>query len=93
LIKIAHERAHAWVFTDIFMGQNPNLHIWFQRDIRNPNQGNNTMTNFKMVLAMDVTTLWAGAATAQQIGVVGLYQNGASLNAVAATDLGCVDRL
>ena len=50
------------------------------------------MTNFRMALALGATTLWAGAgaATAQQIGVVGLYQNGASLDTAAATDLGCV---
>lgn len=47
------------------------------------------MTIIKMMLALGATTLWAGAATAQQVGVVGLYQNGASLDAAAATDLGC----
>ena len=46
------------------------------------------MKNLNIMLTL-TTALWAGVATAQQIGVVGLYQNGASLNEAAATNLGC----
>ncbi|MBL4759184.1 MAG: hypothetical protein JKY32_16640 [Rhizobiales bacterium] len=50
------------------------------------------MKKMKMMIALGATIFWAGAgaATAQQIGVVGLYQNGQSLNNTAISDLGCV---
>lgn len=48
------------------------------------------MTNLKMTLALTSSILCGGAASAAEIGVVGLYQNGAQLNEAAATDLGCV---
>lgn len=47
------------------------------------------MTKFKIMIAMIATTLWAGGASAQQIGVVGLYQNGTAIDVSAAAELGC----
>lgn len=47
------------------------------------------MKNIEMIAAITAVTLFAGAVSAQQVGVVGLYQNGSALNVAAISDLGC----
>lgn len=47
------------------------------------------MRNVNMIAAITAATLFTGAAFAQQVGVVGLYQNGAALNTAVLNDLGC----
>lgn len=47
------------------------------------------MNNCNVIAAITATTFLAGAASAQQIGVVGLYQNGTDFSQAALSDLGC----
>jgi len=47
------------------------------------------MKNVNMIAAITAATLFAGAVSAQQVGVVGLYQNGTALNVAALSDFGC----
>jgi hypothetical protein len=47
------------------------------------------MTIFKMLVALSATPLFADFASAQQIGVVGLYQNGAAIDTIETTNPGC----
>ncbi len=50
------------------------------------------MTKFNIIAAVTVMTLLAGAVSAGQVGVVGLYRNGADVNVAALSDLGCTVR-
>lgn len=47
------------------------------------------MKNLSIFTVIAATTLLTGAASAQQVGVVGLYQNGANLDVSAINGLGC----